>query len=229
MDESVPGFLEDLLFGRLEVFCRETKGELVRETLSEKVECVEEVPDTKINVLELNQECLDVEKLCKYCNFSAPKRALMKHMRTHMGKRFKCSWCSKSFASRQAALDHENAPAGIKPFDCEDCGMEFTTKGEMVRHISYKHSKQKPQHKCPWPYCSYRAVEFARLKRHQVVHTGERPFQCQHCSYAAPLKVHLKRHISNVHRGEQPYECNICHMRSCLLFLSIHVKPDVHS
>ena len=140
-----------------------------------------------------------------------------------MEKKFKCSWCSKSFLPEQALLNHENAHLGIKPFDCEHCGMEFTTKGELMRHIGYKHSRQRP-HKCPWPYCSYRAVEFARLKRHQVVHTGERPFQCQHCSYAAPLEVHLKRHVSNVHRGEQPYECDICHMRFCLLFLSIHKR-----
>ena len=178
--------------------------------------------DTK-DVLELKimkQECLDVEKLCKYCNFSASKQAMMKHMRTHMEKRFKCTWCFKSFSSRQAWLNHENGHAGKKPFDCEQCGMEFTMKGEMVRHIGYKHSKVKP-HKCPWPYCSYSAVERARLKRHQVIHTGERPFQCQHCSYAAPLEVHLKRHVTNVHRGEQPYECDICQMR----FISIRKRP----
>ena len=70
-------------------------------------------------------------------------------------------------------LNHENAHAGIKPFDCEHCGMEFTTKGGMVRHISYKHSKHKPQHKCQWPYCTYNAVEFARLKRDTRLSTLE--------------------------------------------------------
>ena len=87
MDESPFDFLGDSLLGSLEDFCRETKGELVRETVPEKqIEYGEEMSDTK-DVLELKimkQECLDVEKLCKYCNFSAPKQALMKHMRTHM-------------------------------------------------------------------------------------------------------------------------------------------------
>jgi len=215
MGESLPDSLDELLLGDpLEVFGQDIISKHMGE--SEKFEYGEsESPDSKDNVVKVKEEgSLDVktEKLCKYCNFSAPKRALMKHMRTHMEKKFKCSWCSKSFLAEQALLNHENAHLGIKPFDCEHCGMEFTTKGEMVRHIGYKHSRQRP-HKCPWPYCSYRAVEFARLKRHQVVHTGERPFQCQHCSYAAPLKIHLKRHISHVHRGEQPYECDICHMR----------------
>lgn len=216
MDKSLPDLLADPLLGSLGVVCQEIKSELPSETVPDKIEYGEgeKPPDSKADVLELklNQQGVDVERMCKYCNFSASKQAMMKHMRTHMEKRFKCSWCSKTFRSRQAWLNHENAHAGKKPFDCEHCGMEFTTKGEMVRHIGYKHSKLKP-HKCPWPYCSYSAVERARLKRHQVIHTEERPFQCRHCSYAAPLKVHLKRHVSNVHRGEQPYECDICHTR----------------
>ena len=221
MDESLADFLADPLLGS-------SKGKLPSETVPGKIEYGEcEIPsDSKADVLDLkvNQQGVVVERLCKFCNFSGPKQVMKTHMRSHMERRFKCSWCSKRCLSRQALLNHENAHAGKKPFDCEQCGMEFTTKGEMVRHIGYKHSKVKP-HKCPWPYCSYSAVERARLKRHQVIHTGERPFQCQHCSYAAPLEVHLKRHVSNVHRGEQPYECDICQMRFYLRFISIRKRP----
>ena len=219
MGESLPESLDELLLGHpSEIFGQDIKNKHLGESVPEKIEYGEGGSTDSKEKVEVKQEGLDVktEILCKHCNFSASKRALMKHMKTHMEKKFKCSWCSKSFLAEQALLNHENVHLGIKPFDCEHCGMEFTTKGEMVRHISYKHSKQRA-HKCPWPYCTYKAVEFARLKRHQVVHTGERPFQCQHCSYAAPLKVHLKRHMSNVHRGEQPYECDICHMRSYLV------------
>ena len=58
---------------------------------------------------------------------SKSDRALMKHMRTHIEKKFKCSWCSKSFLAEQALLNHENAHLGIKPFDCEHCGMVRTS------------------------------------------------------------------------------------------------------
>ena len=40
-------------------------------------------------------------------------------------------------------------------------------------------------------------------------HTGERPFQCNHCSYASTDTFKLKRH-KRIHTGEKPYECKIC-------------------
>ena len=43
-------------------------------------------------------------------------------------------------------------------------------------------------------------------------HTGERPYQCSHCTYASPDTFKLKRHL-RIHTGEKPYECDICHAR----------------
>ena len=151
---------------------------------------------------------------CKHCDFSATmKRLFIKHMKTeHADRRFECSFCEKIFAGNQALFNHENTHTGTKPFFCEHCHSKFTTHGELVRHTKFKHSTERPN-KCPYPYCDYAAVEMSRVKKHIGIHTGEKPFQCQQCSYAAPLKTHLKRHESNVHRGEQPYECDICHAR----------------
>ena len=43
-------------------------------------------------------------------------------------------------------------------------------------------------------------------------HTGERPYQCPHCTYASPDTYKLKRHL-RIHTGEKPYECDVCHAR----------------
>ena len=156
----------------------------------------------------------EVEVDDKRKDFSSSTTELhQKHMKTERADvRFKCSFCGKAFSGKQGLLNHENSHTGTKPFSCDQCKSKFTTQGELVRHTKFKHSTERPN-KCPHPYCDYAAVEKSRLKKHTRIHTGERPFQCQQCSYAAPLKTHLKRHESNVHRKEQPYECDICHTR----------------
>ena len=42
------------------------------------------------------------------------------------------------------------------------------------------------------------------LRDHARTHTGEKPFQCPVCPYAAALKSNLRRHIKNKH----PHFCN---------------------
>ena len=81
--------------------------------------------------------------------------------------------------------------------------------GELVRHVRYIHTHEKP-HKCT--DCDYASVELSKLKRHMRCHSGERPYQCPHCTYASPDTFKLKRHL-RIHTGEKPYECEICHAR----------------
>ena len=90
MGESLPDSLDELLLGDpSEVFGQDIKSKHLSESVPEKSEYGEsESPDSKDNVAKVKQEDLDVktERLCKYCNFSGPKRALMKQMRTHIEK-----------------------------------------------------------------------------------------------------------------------------------------------
>uniref|UniRef100_A0A4W5KLY8 C2H2-type domain-containing protein n=1 Tax=Hucho hucho TaxID=62062 RepID=A0A4W5KLY8_9TELE len=84
---------------------------------------------------------------------------------------------------------------------CSDCSQCFTTKGKLNHHrCSPRHSveeRQASSYRCAICFKSFEAP--SKLKRHYVIHTGQRPFQCTVCGKAFTQAGHLKTHLQ-IHR-----------------------------
>ncbi|KOB75283.1 putative CTCF-like protein, partial [Operophtera brumata] len=114
--------------------------------------------------------------------------------------------------TEQASLqNHVNMHNGVKPHTCKYCKSTFTTSGELVRHVRYKHTHEKP-HKCT--ECDYASVELSKLRRHVRCHTGERPYQpvyaCELCPAKCGRKTDLRIHVQKLHTSEKPLKCKRC-------------------
>nr|XP_029487559.1 zinc finger protein 770-like [Oncorhynchus nerka]XP_029487560.1 zinc finger protein 770-like [Oncorhynchus nerka] len=84
---------------------------------------------------------------------------------------------------------------------CAGCSQCFTTKRKLNHHrCSPRHfekERQASSYQCAICFKSFEAP--SKLKRHYVIHTGQRPFQCTVCGKSFTQAGHLKTHLQ-IHR-----------------------------
>ncbi|KAM3923742.1 zinc finger protein 281 [Leptodactylus fuscus] len=57
--------------------------------------------------------------------------------------------------------------------------------------------------------CNMSFIQKYLLQRHEKIHSGEKPFTCDQCSMKFIQKYHMERH-KRTHSGEKPYKCDTC-------------------
>lgn len=83
------------------------------------------------------------------------------------------------------------------------CHKNFRDSSAVRKHL---HTHGPRVHVCA--ECGKAFVESSKLKRHQLVHTGEKPFQCtfEGCGKRFSLDFNLRTHV-RIHTGDRPFVC----------------------
>ncbi|XP_042153846.1 zinc finger protein 239-like isoform X1 [Oncorhynchus tshawytscha] len=100
----------------------------------------------------------------------------------------------------------EGSPAPQNRAHVCECGKVFKKPSLLTLHMGV-HTMPHHCDQCPKRYATPGA-----LKKHQLLHTEERPFACEHCDRRYRSAYDLKVHV-RIHSGERRHMCTICKKR----------------
>uniref|UniRef100_A0A8D3B9H4 C2H2-type domain-containing protein n=1 Tax=Scophthalmus maximus TaxID=52904 RepID=A0A8D3B9H4_SCOMX len=181
-----------------------------------------------------NQKRMNTSHRCHSCSKCFPSRSkLQRHVMTHTGQRpYNCETCGKRFRQkthlrvhcrthlwtryqkqRSLYINRPPSQSGNKLLPHysgrnEVLHLRKVSKAN-VRRAQAAKPMQNPgseQHGCL--QCSKCFPSASKLQRHEMVHTGLKPFQCPTCGKAFRQASHLKRHDRTHCNSEQPKPFN---------------------
>jgi uncharacterized Zn-finger protein len=107
-------------------------------------------------------------------------------------------WALKSKTSDPITIELEKTYAG---FQIARKKRKLIEKETAV----YKHNTDR-QFICSVETCRKQFLDNSKLRRHMLVHTGERPYKWEFCGKKFSLDFNLRTHL-RTHTGEKPYQC----------------------
>ncbi|QQP39531.1 Uncharacterized protein FKW44_020447, partial [Caligus rogercresseyi] len=185
-------------------------------------ECLEETCDKKFTSrFKLKRHVLihsgDKQFTCSVCSRPFRRKDHLKnHEKVHSASKtvYSCpaEGCSRNYNSYTSYRKHmalHSAEQGA--LDCKICHKEHPNRETLMSHLKVHYgsrssssssssaAKSSDEKKFPCNQCERRFFTRKDLKRHSVVHTGDREFPCPHCTQRFGRKDHMVRHAKKSH------------------------------
>jgi KRAB domain-containing zinc finger protein len=154
---------------------------------------------------------------CKFCNDNfEDKMAMVAHEQKCRSdtQKWQCIKCNIVFDEPSTLKQHyEKVHSTEKPtqspsrWRCKTCDINYPNSKELSRHYAHAH---KDANIFPCSECPKTFTVWHNLKKHMLIHLGDKKHKCNVCDKGFVRKDHLNSHMK-VHLGDgSKFTCPIC-------------------
>ena len=120
---------------------------------------------------------------------------------------FKCQECGKEYTSHKNFIKHTTQCEGTNATAhiCQICGVQLASKYNLKGHMENVHGEKK----FDCDECDYKAASESSLSNHKKNAHGNKVHVCDHCGFSSTHKATLKVHLQT-HMKRNPVTCSIC-------------------
>ncbi|XP_033244139.1 transcription factor Ouib-like [Drosophila miranda] len=135
------------------------------------------------------------------------------HLVRHTGvRKFQCPECSHKVYSQFLLKMHIRVKHRREaPYACKYCDERFVCSNKRYRHQRTHEGLKTERTDKPYAcnFCNHRCNSMSNLRKHEVVHSGDRPFRCEICDVAFYRMSNLRTHFrSKTHKKKTEERTN---------------------